>query len=81
MVESGSADLGSGHLLYGNYLVLWRKFANSLRMRLVMRLSEVDPDKARSEFAAAFAAGGITVSADNALLDNPGPPYENPLYK
>ncbi|MBL4677267.1 MAG: SusD/RagB family nutrient-binding outer membrane lipoprotein [Mucilaginibacter sp.] len=28
----------------------WRKFANSLRMRLAMRLSEVDGQKAQSEF-------------------------------
>jgi hypothetical protein len=28
----------------------WRKFANSLRMRLAMRLSEVDAAKAKSEF-------------------------------
>jgi hypothetical protein len=28
----------------------WRKFANSLRMRLAMRLSEVDGNKAKTEF-------------------------------
>jgi hypothetical protein len=28
----------------------WRKYANSLRMRLAMRLSEVDANKAQSEF-------------------------------
>ncbi|AYL98477.1 SusD/RagB family nutrient-binding outer membrane lipoprotein [Mucilaginibacter celer] len=28
----------------------WRKFANSLRMRLAMRLSEVDASKAKTEF-------------------------------
>ncbi len=80
MVGSGSADFGSGPLLYGNDFVLWRKFANFLRMRFPMRLSEVDPDKARSEFAAAFAAGGVKGSAGNALLDHPGPPHGNPLY-
>ena len=28
----------------------WIKYANSMRMRLAMRLSEVDPGKAKSEF-------------------------------
>lgn len=28
----------------------WTKYANSMRMRLAMRLSEVDPEKAKSEF-------------------------------
>jgi hypothetical protein len=35
-----------------NY-VKWRKYANSMRLRLAMRLSEVDPAKAKSEFEAA----------------------------
>ncbi|WP_413997872.1 SusD/RagB family nutrient-binding outer membrane lipoprotein [Flavobacterium sp. W1B] len=35
-----------------NY-VKWRKYANSMRLRLAMRLSEVDPAKAKAEFEAA----------------------------
>ncbi len=81
MVGSGGADFGAGDLLYSNDFALWRKFANSLRMRLAMRLSDVDPGKARSEFAAAHAAGGLTSNADNAFLDYPGSPYENPFYE
>ena len=81
MVGSGGAGFGSGDLLYGNDFILWRKFANSLRMRLAMRLSEVDPGRAQSEFAAALAAGGFTSNVDNALLDYPGSPYENPFYE
>ena len=81
MVGSGRSDFGAGDLLYGNNFVRWRKFANSLRMRLAMRLSEVDPGRARSEFAAAYAAGGFTSNADNAFLDYPGSPYENPFYE
>ena len=81
MVGSGTGDFGAGDLLYGNDFALWRKFANSLRMRLAMRLSEVDPERARAEFAAAFASGGFTSNADNAFLDYPGSPYENPLHE
>lgn len=35
---------------YGYNFAKWQKYANSMRLRLAMRLSEVDPDKAKSEF-------------------------------
>lgn len=38
---------------YGYNFANWQKYANSMRMRLAMRLSEVDPAKAQSEFEAA----------------------------
>ena len=37
----------------------WQKYANSMRLRLAMRLSEVDPEKARSEFEAAAATNNF----------------------
>ena len=80
LVGSGSTNFGSGDLLYGNNFTRWRRFANSLRMRLAMRLSEVDPGRARAEFATAFAEGGFSSNLDNAFLDYPGSPYENPFY-
>lgn len=35
----------------------WKKYANSLRMRLAMRLSEVEPAKAKEEFESAVSTG------------------------
>ena len=40
---------------YGFDFGKWQKYANSMRLRLAMRLSEVDPNKARSEFEEAAA--------------------------
>ena len=37
----------------------WKMYGNSLRMRLAMRLSEVDASKAQSEFESAVAGGYI----------------------
>ena len=45
---------------YGYNYAKWRKYANSLRMRLAMRLSEVDPAKAQSEFEAVMSTAGAT---------------------
>ena len=80
-LTGSGTPFGAGDLIYGNDFAAWEKFANSLRMRLAMRLSEVDAATAQAEFVAAFNAGGFTSNADNALLQYPGSPYENPLYE
>ena len=48
---------------YGFDFAKWQKYANSMRMRLSMRLSEVDANKAKTEFEAA-AAGPYINTAD-----------------
>ncbi len=49
----------------------WKKFANSLRMRFAMRISDVNPSKAREEFEKALHANGgiITSMADDAYIN------------
>ncbi|MBA4411146.1 MAG: SusD/RagB family nutrient-binding outer membrane lipoprotein [Odoribacter sp.] len=42
----------------------WKKYANSMRLRLAMRLSEVDAAKAKTEFEAAAASDLITSASD-----------------
>lgn len=52
----------------------WRKFANSLRMRFAMRLSEVEPGYAAGEFQAAAATGAFISDAadDFSVEERPG---------
>ena len=58
---------------YGFDAAKWKNFGASLRMRLAMRLSEADPDKAKSEFEAAVAQGGIkTVDGTFAVQEYSG---------
>lgn len=52
---------------YGN-VAQWLKFANSLKLRMAMRLTEVDLATAKSKAAEAIAAGVIEVNADNAAV-------------
>ena len=80
-LDVNGIGFGEGDLIYGNDFAAWRLFANSLRMRLAMRLSGVDAGTAQTEFVAAFNAGGFASNADNAWLQYPGPPYENPLHE
>lgn len=64
-----SADTpDAADLIYGGDVDQWRKLANSLRLRVAMRLSEADPAKASAAFADALAAGVFESNADNAML-------------
>jgi hypothetical protein len=52
-------------IIYAGDLTKWKKFANSLRLRLAMRLSEVAPDLARKNAEEAIAAGVMTSIDDS----------------
>jgi hypothetical protein len=51
----------------GTHIALWRKFANSLRLRLAIRINRKDPAKAKTEGERAIALGTFTANTDNAL--------------
>lgn len=53
-------DLSKFDPAYGYNLEMWKKYANSLRMRYAMRLSEVNPTRARSEFEDAVSKSYIS---------------------
>ena len=52
-------DVISGDVTaYGGDTKLWKRYANSLRMRFAMRISDVNPTKAQEEFEKALKADG-----------------------
>ncbi len=55
-------------LLYYGDLDKWKRFGNSLRLRLAMRMSNVDPDAAQQAAAAAVADGVMESNADGAHI-------------
>lgn len=74
--------LGSADLIYEGDTDAWQKFANSLRLRLAMRMSEANETMARTEFADALAAGVFTSAADNAVLHYiAGTSNEHPIFE
>jgi hypothetical protein len=82
LIDNSTATITDGDLLYAGDLDKWARFANSLRMRLAMRLSKVDPDKGKSHFAAAYTAGGFASSADNAQIKYPGDgTWDYPIFQ
>lgn len=59
-VLKGKTDetlFGSYDLIYGGDVNKWIKFANTLRLRLAVRISKVDPVRAKAEAEAAYAGG------------------------
>lgn len=57
--------LNSYDLIAGKKLEGWVKLANSLRMRLAMRMVKAAPEQARQHFEAAFAAPHLTTSDED----------------
>lgn len=67
--NASAAPYGSFDIIYGGNVGKWIKFANTLRLRLAMRISKVDPARAKTEAEAAVASGVMTESpADDALI-------------
>ncbi|WP_374463461.1 SusD/RagB family nutrient-binding outer membrane lipoprotein [Chryseobacterium sp.] len=64
------SSLKNADLVYGGNMAQWAKLANSLKLRLAMRMSYADPAKSKqyAEEALASPAGLITDNADNALI-------------
>jgi hypothetical protein len=81
---AGTKVLSSWDCVYGGDVAAWVRFANSLRLRLAMRLAYVDEAKARSEAEAAISNsyGLMSAKSDQAELQHITPiaNYESPLY-
>jgi hypothetical protein len=80
-LAGASNGLGDADPIYGGDPASWQKFINSLRLRLAIRVVNVDPALASAQIAAARNAPGglILTNADNAYFPWPGDGvYNNP---
>jgi hypothetical protein len=82
------ADGGAvkGDLIYGGNAMAWRKFANSLRLRLLTRMSGVDAATAKAGIEEIFADQGrypvFAGNEDDAELTYlASQPYRNPIFE
>jgi Susd and RagB outer membrane lipoprotein len=67
--NTSAKPYGSYDLIFGGDAAKWLKFTNTLRLRLALRISNVDPVRAKAEAEAAVADGVMTASpADDALI-------------
>jgi hypothetical protein len=63
---------GTSDIIYQGNIEKWIKFANTLRLRLALRISNVDPARAKTEAEAAVASGVMLSSADDAMMVRTG---------
>lgn len=86
LFAQGSSDpLGSGDLLYGGNLTKWKKFCNSLRLRLAIRISNINSSTAKSIIEEITGNPTkypvFTSNTDNAFfMWASSTPYQEPWY-
>lgn len=67
-VNPGLNAFGTGDMIYNGSVSKWLKFANTLRLRLALRISNADPGKAKTEAEAAATGPMLDVNDDNAMM-------------
>jgi Starch-binding associating with outer membrane len=80
-LSTANDSFGSADLIYGGNVGKWKKFANSLKLRLAINMADIDLPYATTEITEAVADGLILSNADNTSLKYLGlEPNSNPLY-
>ncbi len=80
MIDETGAPL-QGDLIYNGDMAKWKLFAQSLKLRLGMRLTEAAPAKAEAVVKQALDAGVFMANADNARYTYEGSvPNVNPWF-
>jgi len=71
----------AGDVIYSNNIASWKKFANSLRLRIALRIADREPAKAKQVLADIQAEGGsyIGSNAETAQLVYLDSPNQNPV--
>jgi hypothetical protein len=67
-LNSAYASLGSADQIYFGDVNQWKKFAASLKLKLALLISDVDPQTAGTKVEEAVASGLFTSNNDNATL-------------
>ena len=80
-LDSTQASFGQADLIYTGNVAEWRKFANSLKLKLGITLADVNPALSRSTVESAFAGGLFTSEADDALMPYLTAIHTNPIYQ
>lgn len=75
LLGTGTDNISGDVTSMGGDVAQWKKYANALRMRYAMRISDVNPQKAQDEFEKAVAAGTISSAADDVYIKYADSPY------
>lgn len=80
-LNGGGSSFGGADLLYHGSTAQWVKFANSLKLKMAVRISDFDGGMAATMANEAIDSGVFTEKSDNAAFPFEGtPPNTNPLW-
>lgn len=81
MIEVEGKGWAQGDIIYGGDMSKWKKFANSLKLRMAMRIKKVDATLGTQLANEALAAGVLESNADNAVFQFlASPPNNAPMW-
>ncbi len=80
-LSNSAGSFGTADVIYGGDVAMWKKFANSFKLKMGMTIAESDPAKAKSVVESAVSAGVFASNAANANFTFlAGPPNTNPIW-
>jgi hypothetical protein len=80
-ITTTGSSIGDADLIYGGDMAMWKKFANSLKLKMGMTIADADNAKAKATVESAVASGVFTSNADNATFHYlSAPPNTNPIW-
>lgn len=80
-LNTSAESFGSADLLYGGKVSLWKKFANSFKLKMGMMMADYDAAASKAAVESAATAGVFTSNADNAIFNFlSAPPNTNPVW-
>ena len=84
-LDANADDFGGADVIYGGdeeaNIPQWKKFANSLKLKMGITIADNDAAKAKTTVESAVAAGVFTSNDDNALYSyTSNPPNTNPVW-
>jgi hypothetical protein len=71
---------GEQDMIFQGDIAQWTAFANTLKLRAYLRLSQVDPAKAQAGVASLYSAGATFLTQDASMTFTTTGGNENPLY-
>ncbi|WP_438424910.1 SusD/RagB family nutrient-binding outer membrane lipoprotein [Aquimarina macrocephali] len=81
-LNTSGKSFGDSDLIYQGDVSKWAKFANSLKLRLALRIADVDSNQAGTLATEAVNSGVFTANADNASLEyETTTPNTNPIWE
>ena len=79
-LDTAGGSFSSGEKFYNGNVAKWKKFANSLLLKLAMGIADSDPTLAQATAQSAISGGVFSSAADDALLPYAASPNYSQLY-